>query len=101
MVLFLFVIMLLNLKDEHELIKFDARRGASFLIGVAFIAEMMFVFRSFFDDPVTGEFKFGSVEPIGRQLMTNYLFPFEIISVILLAALIGAIVIARKHTYTD
>lgn len=101
MVLFLFVIMLLNLKDETGIMKFDARRGAALIIGLAFLAEMMFVFRSFFDNSVTGDFSFGSVEPIGRQLMTNYLFPFEIISVILLAALIGAIVIARKHTYTD
>ena len=62
---------------------------------------MMYIIRSFFDDSVLGDFKYGSVEPIGRQLMTNYLFPFEIISVILLAALIGAIVVARKHTYTD
>lgn len=101
MVLFLFVIMLLNLQDEKGVLKYDARRGAAFVIGVAFVAEMMYVFRSFFDDSVLGDFKYGSVEPIGRQLMTNYLFPFEIISVILLAALIGAIVVARKHTYTD
>ncbi|MEM8888261.1 MAG: NADH-quinone oxidoreductase subunit J [Bacteroidota bacterium] len=101
MVLFLFVIMLLNLQDEKGVLKYDARRGAAFVIGIAFVAEMMYIFRSFFDDSVLGDFKYGSVEPIGRQLMTNYLFPFEIISVILLAALIGAIVVARKHTYTD
>ena len=99
MVLFLFVIMLLNLQDEHGVLKFDLRRGFAFILGLAFIGEMMYVFRSFFKESVAGEFAQGAVEPIGWQLMTDYLFPFEMISVILIAALIGAIVVARKHTY--
>jgi NADH-quinone oxidoreductase subunit J len=99
MVLFLFVIMLLNLEDEHGVLKFDAKRGVAFLLGLAFIAEMVFVFRSFSETSVGGEFTYGSAEAIGNSMMTEYLFPFEMISVILLAALIGAIVVARKHTY--
>lgn len=118
MVLFLFVIMLLNLQDEHGVTKFDARRGVAFLIGLGFIAEMLVVLRKFSPfssqeqeslaaqnlnweelNLITGEFTMGQVEPIGRELMTNYLFPFEMISVILLAALIGAIVVAKKHIY--
>ena len=99
MVLFLFVIMLLNLQKENVVLKFDARRGIAFILGLAFVAEMMYVFRSFASEPATGEFEFGKTEAIGRELMTNYLFPFEMISVILIAALIGAIVVARKHAY--
>jgi NADH-quinone oxidoreductase subunit J len=99
MVLFLFVIMLLNLQEENVVLKFDARRGIAFILGLAFVAEMMYVFRSFAGVPATGEFEFGKTEAIGRELMTNFLFPFEMISVILIAALIGAIVVARKHSY--
>lgn len=39
---------------------------------------------------------FDPIFDLGKELMTNYLFPFEIISIILLAALVGAITIARK-----
>ncbi|MEL6675084.1 MAG: NADH-quinone oxidoreductase subunit J [Bacteroidota bacterium] len=128
MVLFLFVIMLLNLQDEKGVLNFDARRGLAFLLGLAFVAEMIFVFQDFStqvyalpsncteyialdnhqyqcvdtDEIYTllpEDFAFGKVEPIGNALMTEYLFPFEMISVILLVALVGAIVVARKHTY--
>lgn len=98
MVLFLFVIMLLNMQDEtHQ--SFDITRGIAFILGLAFIAEMGYVFSSFSSNKVTGAFSMGKVEPIGREMMTNFIFPFEMISVILLAALIGAIVIAKKYTY--
>lgn len=105
MVLFLFVIMLLNLSDEQGVTQFDVKRGLAFILGLGFLAEMLFVFRSFSDNAFADEnghlsdFDFGKAEPIGEQLMTNFLLPFEMISVVLLAALIGAIVIARKHTY--
>ncbi len=101
MVLFLFVIMLLNLEDEPGVTRFDARRGLAFLLGLAFIAELAFVFRSFQEKGLEGDFTYGKVEPIGEMLMTQFLFPFEIISVILLAALIGAIIVARRYTHAE
>jgi len=101
MVLFLFVIMLLNLEDEKGVGKFDIKRGIAFLLGIAFVAEMVIALQGFLSGDVTGNFAYGEVEPIGRALMTDFLFPFEIISVILLTALIGAIVVARKHTYVQ
>lgn len=101
MVLFLFVIMLLNLEQEHGVLEIDVTWGFAFILGIAFIAEMLVAFQGFVKKPVNGAFDYGKVEPIGRSLMTNYLFPFEIISVVLLAALIGAIVVARKHTYAE
>lgn len=99
MVLFLFVIMLLNLQDEQGVLAFDRMRGLAFLLGLAFIAEMMFVFRDFASVEFNETYAYGTVEAIGRELMTQYLFPFEMISVILLSALIGAIVVARKPSY--
>jgi NADH-quinone oxidoreductase subunit J len=100
MVLFLFVIMLLNLqKEEQKVFEFDVKKGIVFIIGLAFIAELLYVFRSFSDNGLTKDFAFGNVEPIGEKLMTEFLFPFEMISVILIAALIGAVVVAKKHSY--
>ncbi len=101
MVLFLFVIMLLNLGDEQGVFRFDLRRGAAFILGFAFVAEMMVVLKSFWENEAGGDFAYGKVEPIGRALMTDYLFPFEMISVILITALVGAILVARRHTHQE
>ncbi len=100
MVLFLFVIMLLNVSEEDmEVQKFDASRGSAFLLGILFLIMMLYVFASasgqFPQAPET--YSWGKVEPIGRILMTDFVFPFEMISVILLAALLGAVVIAKRH----
>jgi NADH-quinone oxidoreductase subunit J len=40
----------------------------------------------------------GGVEAIGRLLFTDYLFPFELTSVLLLAAMVGVLVLARRRT---
>ena len=107
MVLFLFVIMLLNLQEEKGVLKFSVQRGIAFLLGIAFIAELLIAVQGVSfnaaHEPIllNGPFEYGKVEPIGRALMTEYLFPFEIISVILLAALMGAIMVARKHSYAE
>lgn len=100
MVLFLFVIMLLNLQKE-EGPSFDVRKGVAFILGIGFLVEMVFVLQDFFSNEAGGEFAYGKVEPIGRSLMTEYLFPFEMISVVLIAALIGAILVARRYTHTE
>jgi NADH-quinone oxidoreductase subunit J len=104
MVLFLFVIMLLNLSDEPRADRLDVVRGMSFILGVAFVAQMVYIFYSLGipeDTSIRPQFTFGSAEAIGKAMMTKFLFPFEMISVVLLAALVGAIVIARKHSYTN
>lgn len=104
MVLFLFVIMLLNLNKEARQ-SYSPMRLAAYVLGIAFIAEMMIVFRSAIPNTeggiAEGNFLFSSAEAIGALLMTRYLFPFEMISVILLAALVGAIVIAKKYEYEN
>lgn len=101
LVLFLFVIMLLNLDEKSmEPFTIDVKRGAAYVVGLAFLAEMLFAFTGVnqLEVPTTrAEFDFGKVEPIGRQLMTDYVFPFEMVSIILLAALMGAVIIARRH----
>ena len=40
--------------------------------------------------------KFGTIEEVGKLMFTNYLFPFEVVSLLLLAAVLGAVVLAKK-----
>jgi NADH-quinone oxidoreductase subunit J len=100
MVLFIFVIMLLNAGAE-------ARRGrsliASVLGGPLLIALLLldayFVEHWFPGAPVAqfGGFQGGTAQAIGRALFTTYLLPFEITSLLVLIAIIGAVVLARKE----
>ncbi len=99
MVLFLFVVMLLNLTDkEAETIEWDWRRLSAYALGVGFLGEMLYVFSGVRDfKPASETFAYGKVESIGKLMMTGYVFPFEMISVVLLAAVIGAVAIAKKY----
>jgi len=99
MVLFLFVVMLLNLgKEESYERKYDTTKGLAFLVSMGFLAEMLYALADVRQlSSAASSFSFGKVETIGKEMMTNYLFPFEMVSVVLLAAMIGALIIARKH----
>ena len=96
MVLFLFVVMLLNLKSIEE-----KGKAALRIIGVAAGGLIMLILASSFSGKA---FKFSAeaaemttTQSLGELLFTEYLVPFEIASVLLLAALVGAIVIARPE----
>ena len=111
MVLFLFVIMLLNLQKDapREGGKF-LRRALGAALTLAFLAELgaLFAFKFYDQQNVvpasavagvgvgTGEVVVGSTRAIGAELFTKYLLPFEIASVVLLVAMIGAVVIGKK-----
>jgi NADH-quinone oxidoreductase subunit J len=100
MVLFVFVIMLLNAGAEQ-------RRGRSFvveLIGAPLLIILLgllafFVQRLFPGIPMVkfGGFQGGSAQAIGRALFSEYLLPFEVTSILILIAILGAIVLARKE----
>ena len=101
MVLFLFVIMLLNLGDEKKLkekISFKKIVGAGLSFGV--LMELMYVFGFSKASLPPSQFakatEIGTVEYIGMQLFTKFLFPFEVTSVLLLAAIVGAVILAKK-----
>ena len=101
MVLFLFVIMLLNLGDEQRLReKISYKKIAAGVLSAGVLLEILYVlgFRivAFPVLSMEGAVKLGTVENIGKQLFTNYLFPFEITSVLLLAAIVGAIILAKR-----
>jgi NADH-quinone oxidoreductase subunit J len=105
MVLFLFVIMLLNLSVEPKRPAFELSRVLAFVLGIGFVAEMLYIFNDALADQGTGfltqPFDYSTVEAVGAVMMTKYLFPFEMISVVLIAALVGAIVVAKRFNYEN
>jgi NADH-quinone oxidoreductase subunit J len=98
MVLFLFVIMYLNLKQDVETgIQIALRRGFGWLL-VAIVGAFAWALfqRNWAPGPsLAVPVVQGNSEAIGRELYSRYLFPFEITSIILLAAMIGVIVIGK------
>ena len=101
MVLFLFVIMLLNLpREDVPWAQHDLRRILlAAALGVVLLIELILVGGAA-RGPVRGAAlppDFGTTETVGRLLFTKFLFPFEITSVILLVAIVGAMVLAKKH----
>lgn len=101
MVLFLFVIMLLNLGDDRTL---RQHMGPQAVIAIALVAglimELVIIFSKSRADSVTTQAsnatQMGTVEFLGQILYTKFLFPFEMTSFLLLAAIVGAVVLAKK-----
>lgn len=100
MVLFIFVIMLLNAGTEKSSGKSWFAQIAGLPLLLIFVALMAFVVRLGFSDlrPVEfGSWVGGTAERIGQLLFTRYLLPFEVISILILIAILGAVVLARKE----
>ena len=100
MVLFVFVIMLLNAGAESKVGKSQVVQFLGLPLAVAFLLLVaFFVKRMFRSDTMVHFVGFtgGGVREIGRALFTTYLLPFEITSILILIAIIGAIVLARKE----
>ncbi|MFZ0595299.1 MAG: NADH-quinone oxidoreductase subunit J [Bryobacteraceae bacterium] len=100
MVLFVFVIMLLNAGAEKPSDKSWFAQIAGLPLLLAFVVMMGFVITAFLR-PLRvvhfGSWVGGSALGIGRVLFTQYLLPFEVTSVLILIAIVGAIVLARKE----
>ncbi|MBI5021092.1 MAG: NADH-quinone oxidoreductase subunit J [Ignavibacteriales bacterium] len=101
MVLFLFVIMLLNLGDESLLKeKVNFRKTIAYILsGVILLELIVGIILPPNLHPIRQSpdaFKIGTVEAIGATLFQNYLLPFEAVSILLLAAIVGVVVLAKK-----
>lgn len=99
MVLVIFVIMLLNLQTEEkeEGVKGLVRTVSAVIIGVCFLAVLVPLFNSAFSGMGTkGAPVIGSVENIGKLLYMDYVFPFEAASILIMAAIVGAVMLARR-----
>ena len=102
MVLFLFVLMLLRPDNEQKFM--DANPKAKiFAMVIAFIVFVQLVYMIFFahssnniSKDLTKSIEAGTIESIGRELFTHYIVPFEAAGFLLLAATIGALVLAKK-----
>lgn len=97
MVLFLFVIMLLDLKEEERR-KIKASVAAMGLAAVGLIAVVMIrtIKGSLLGFGLEHSLVEGSTIALGRNLFTRFALPFEIISLVLLVAMIGTVLLSRK-----
>ncbi|MGD0585161.1 MAG: NADH-quinone oxidoreductase subunit J [Oryzomonas sp.] len=101
MVLIVFTIMLLNIrvdatkKHSHKIV-LGSIIGFFTLVNTVFIIIKGRVAMP--NGPLTGEMirQQGHTELIGREMFTNFLLPFEITSILLLVAIVGAVILAKK-----
>ncbi len=103
MVLFLFVIMYLNLKkDAEDGVPQLLRRGIGWLVGGVLLLEGALFFGKRWAlgmaPPAVAPAAVGNTAAIGQILYSRYLFPFEITSVLLIVAILGAVLIGRGRT---
>ena len=98
MVLFVFAIMVLIPGKEES--GPDPRRGARLLavpVGALLCLLLVFVVAGRWSGSRGPSAPSGSVAAVGRLLFTSYLFPFELTSVLLLAAMVGVLLLARRR----
>jgi NADH-quinone oxidoreductase subunit J len=100
LVLYLFVVMLLNVRRED---RYHAQLPVAGLLGVLLLTELVLL--AFQRGVTEGSLPTqgmataeqpGNTETIGEVLYSTYLFPFEVASLILLVAMIGAIILAKR-----
>ncbi len=102
MVLFLFVIMLLRPENEKRFFEDNPKMKAAALgVGILVLFQLIYAIAlTFMRNPVFRDRQssaaIGTVEAIGKELYTNYLLPFEATGFLLLAAAIGALILAKK-----
>ena len=96
-VLFLFVIMLLDLKAEAvRRIKFYGIVAGLISVG-SILAIFMKSLRATPLNPAAQLTTEGGTEPLGKLLFTQYVLPFEVVSVLLLVAMVGVILLSKKN----
>jgi NADH-quinone oxidoreductase subunit J len=103
LVLYLFVVMLLNLKQDD---RYHRQSPAAAAVGsiLALEAVMLTLLKgraTAVNPPAPGTAGLGNTEALGDVLYSTYLFPFEVASVILLVAMIGAIILAKKDLLSE
>ncbi len=104
MVLFLFVVMLLNVPTETpqdgrlRLLSGAGPRRFGAVLSIAFVVELAWALRRIQATALPSGAPETSVHAIGLKLYRDYAFAFEATSVLILVAMVGAIILARKET---
>lgn len=97
MVLFLFVIMLLDLKEEER----RKIKLTGLVAGLISVGAIVAIFLRSIREAHPGKdlptpAAVGDTATLGKMLFTNYLLPFEIVSILLLVAMVGVILLSKK-----
>ena len=96
MVLFVFVIMLLNLQHQKEERTRPIQQFLGFVSSAAFaIALVYYLIKFSVVRAATGPFV-ADARAIGRSLFQSYILPFEMVSILLLAAIVGALILSQR-----
>lgn len=99
MVLFLFVLMLLNLNKETEPLKPTLLKAVGVIAGMCLLVTLVGSLKSLsVSEPVVLQnANLGLVKNLGKVLFNEFLLPFEISSLLLLSAMVGAVLLAKKE----
>jgi NAD(P)H-quinone oxidoreductase subunit 6 len=99
-VLILFAIMLVNKKEEFAPVpRRWIRKGAAAFVSAGLFALLtIMLFKTDWKVDFSGTPPISSIQTLGEHFFSDYLLPFELASVLLLMALIGAVVLARRET---
>jgi NADH-quinone oxidoreductase subunit J len=102
MVLFLFVIMLLDVqRTETTVSRVKLQKSLGVLLGVVFFIETALVLRSGVVRDMAAatplDADFGTAAALGRVLFSHYVFPLQLAAVLLFVALIGAVVLSKRR----
>ena len=99
MVLFLFVLMLLNLDKDSEPMKSNLLKMAGVVAGMCLLITLVGSMKSLhISDPVIlKDPDIGLVKNLGKVLFSEFLLPFEISSILLLTAMVGAVLLAKRE----
>jgi NADH-quinone oxidoreductase subunit J len=102
MVLFLFVIMLLNLSAMPEVEEINWTAVGSFVVGMVVLSQLLYVVALEFDlgvEPVNPETaaEVGAAATLGEVLLTKYALHVEVAGILLLAATVGAVMLAQRR----
>jgi NADH-quinone oxidoreductase subunit J len=99
MVLFLFVLMLLNLNEDSEPMKSNVIKIMGVVAGGCLLVTLIGSFKALGDSgPVIMKNPdIGLVKNLGKVLFSKFLLPFEVSSILLLSAMVGAVLLAKKE----
>lgn len=100
MTLMLFILMFLNIKEKDlpkEPNKYKFMIIGAFIMIPLNILVLKAVAKLPAKDLTISDSEFGNIKPLGMELYNNWIIPFELISILLLIALIGSVVLAKKR----